>query len=165
MCSHSNHLSDISLYFFFKIVYLRRITFTTPDFPAHSTVNPYFFSKQKEHLYTACIRSSVYSHPYLHSSMSSGLTSSCLQQREGAYPYMFGDVLGGGGYSRAPAAHQQHSAYSQPQAPGSTGEFFFIFVYVRRGNGILLIEPGFLGNVCGELGLRSTLIFHSNSVI
>ncbi|XP_011556609.2 paired box protein Pax-6 isoform X1 [Plutella xylostella] len=63
----------------------------------------------------------TYSHPYLHSSMSSGLTSSCLQQREGAYPYMFGDVLGGGGYSRAPAAHQQHSAYSQPQAPGSTG--------------------------------------------
>ncbi|CAG9136731.1 unnamed protein product [Plutella xylostella] len=56
-----------------------------------------------------------------YSSMSSGLTSSCLQQREGAYPYMFGDVLGGGGYSRAPAAHQQHSAYSQPQAPGSTG--------------------------------------------
>ncbi|XP_052749897.1 paired box protein Pax-6 isoform X1 [Galleria mellonella] len=55
------------------------------------------------------------------SSMSGGLTSSCLQQRDGGYPYMFGDVLGSGGYSRAPAAHQQHAAYSQPQAAASTG--------------------------------------------
>ncbi|XP_059061049.1 paired box protein Pax-6 isoform X1 [Achroia grisella] len=56
-----------------------------------------------------------------YSSMSGGLTSSCLQQRDGGYPYMFGDVLGSGGYSRAPAAHQQHAAYSQPQATGGTG--------------------------------------------
>lgn len=54
--------------------------------------------------------------------MSGGLSSSCLQQRDGGYPYMFGDVLGSGGYSRAPAAHQQHGAYSQPQAGASTGE-------------------------------------------
>ncbi|XP_052744593.1 paired box protein Pax-6 isoform X3 [Bicyclus anynana] len=56
-----------------------------------------------------------------YSSMSGGLSSSCLQQRDSGYPYMFGDVLGSGGYSRAPAAHQQHAAYSQPQAAGSTG--------------------------------------------
>ncbi|CAH4034909.1 unnamed protein product [Pieris brassicae] len=55
------------------------------------------------------------------SSMSGGLSSSCLQQRDSGYPYMFGDVLGSGGYSRAPAAHQQHPAYSQPQAAASTG--------------------------------------------
>lgn len=58
------------------------------------------------------------------SSMSGGLSSSCLQQRDGGYPYMFGDVLGSGGYSRAPAAHQQHAAYSQPQGTGSTGKLF-----------------------------------------
>ncbi|XP_047508477.1 paired box protein Pax-6 isoform X3 [Pieris napi] len=56
-----------------------------------------------------------------YSSMSGGLSSSCLQQRDSGYPYMFGDVLGSGGYSRAPAAHQQHPAYSQPQAAASTG--------------------------------------------
>ncbi|XP_013141098.1 PREDICTED: paired box protein Pax-6 [Papilio polytes] len=55
-----------------------------------------------------------------YSSMSGGLSSSCLQQRDGGYPYMFGDVLGGG-YSRAPAAHQQHAGYSQPQPAASTG--------------------------------------------
>ncbi|CAG9571849.1 unnamed protein product [Danaus chrysippus] len=55
-----------------------------------------------------------------YSSMSSGLSSSCLQQREPGYPYMFGDVLSSGGY-RAPAAHQQHAAYSQTQGGGSTG--------------------------------------------
>ncbi|XP_047998636.1 paired box protein Pax-6 isoform X3 [Leguminivora glycinivorella] len=55
-----------------------------------------------------------------YSSMSGGLSSSCLQQRDGGYPYMFGDVLGNGGYARAPAAHQ-HAAYSQPQAAASTG--------------------------------------------
>ncbi|CAK1589071.1 unnamed protein product [Parnassius mnemosyne] len=54
------------------------------------------------------------------SSMSGGLSSSCLQQRDGGYPYMFGDVLSGG-YTRAPAAHQQHGGYSQPQAAASTG--------------------------------------------
>lgn len=59
------------------------------------------------------------------SAMSGGLTSSCLQQRDGGYPYMFGDVLGSGGYSRAPAAHQQHGAYSQPQGTAGTGEFEF----------------------------------------
>lgn len=63
---------------------------------------------------------------FSNSSMSGGLSSSCLQQREGGYPYMFGDVLGSGGYSRVPAAHQQHPAYTQPQGGAGTGEFYFI---------------------------------------
>ncbi|GBP56706.1 hypothetical protein EVAR_58155_1 [Eumeta japonica] len=52
----------------------------------------------------------------------SSMSSPCLQQRAdgGGYPhYMFGEVLGGG--YRAPAAHQQHAAYTQPQPPASTG--------------------------------------------